>query len=941
MSFSAIKQQIETKVTEVVTTTLNGENVVDYVASEAKNMLKIGGSVADSAVAVINSLTGDGSTEKNTPSLMNSTGSVPGNLIPGTTPPPWSNELGKFSSFNCIFTIAVLGVDELNDPLSAGSYRNVGPKNIVCRSGGGIDKQQLAVEKDLGILTEYFIDNVEIDSVIEPGPSTRVTNANSIKFTITEPYSLGQFIETCKVQSKLLGYADHKEAPYLMVIDFVGHDDQNNTGIDEISRRMIPFKFTDIRFVVTASGSEYQCEAVPYNEIALRDATQQIRSDISISGRTVSEILQSGLNSLMTEVNTKEIEKERIGTVNKADEYVIIFPHPDKTNENIGLGNLTPEEGATVADEPAGIQDDAILYSSIRGSEAEFDPNASVSDNVVRPESFESFKAGQLGKIQARSKLGETIRAFSEQNSNINFIGQQQITTDWIQSGEHPMGVSGFAYNTATNTYSRGSVELQLKDDLRKFKFKSGVKIQEVIEEVILASTYAQKLVDQLKDIPADGMIKWFKIETQAFVLQDKENIKKVGYNPKIYVFRVVEYKVHHSVFKAPSGPSNLSEIKKQCAKQYQYIYTGQNSEILDFDINFDFAFFTPVPEDMGEGTKREGASNKAIQPEFGEVYTTAGEDADDNDPAEGVTPTGPSVAPSSGTKGGASNDNTATSIARAFNDALMSGNTTDLLMVDLTVQGDPFYLSDSGMGNYTSGDTSYTNMNRDGSMNYQNGQVHINLIFRTPVDYNVDGVMDFPSSEIVNSFSGVFKVIEALHTFEGNVYKTRLKLNRVRGQEEGTPVSLIKTGDPNNSSQSTVPGNPSDVDRNAQSNSAEAVQAILNLLPGGTIAQLAEAAESKIRELIGGLDPLAATKDQLAAALGIDPNLIPDDVDEILNGNFDPGSLLGGAAQDLIGQAVVLDPSDLLAGFADQAVQDAEAAAQDALNNVGNNLGI
>ena len=68
------------------------------------------------------------------------------------------------------------------------------------------------------------------------------------------------------------------------------------------------------------------------------------------------------------------------------------------------------------------------------------------------------------------------------------------------------------------------------------------------------------------------------------------------------------------SVFANPKDPSvGVSELKRDVAKQYNYIYTGKNKDILDFEIRYDYAFVHPVVADRGSNNANtaQGASNQ------------------------------------------------------------------------------------------------------------------------------------------------------------------------------------------------------------------------------------------------------------------------------------------------------------------------------------------
>ena len=123
---------------------------------------------------------------------------------------------------------------------------------------------------------------------------------------------------------------------------------------------------------------------------------------------------------------------------------------------------------------------------------------------------------------------------------------------------------------------------------------------------------------------------------------------------------------------------------------------------------------------------------------------------------------------------------------------------------MDLTVLGDPYYLADSGQGNYSS-PTLTKAYTADGTMDYQNSEVEVVVNFRTPIDYNrTDGSMIFPEDTVpVKSFSGLYKVNTVENKFEGGKFIQVLSLIRRNNQESdigipGTPdnTSALETTD-------------------------------------------------------------------------------------------------------------------------------------------------
>ena len=117
---------------------------------------------------------------------------------------------------------------------------------------------------------------------------------------------------------------------------------------------------------------------------------------------------------------------------------------------------------------------------------------------------------------------------------------------------------------------------------------------QEIVEEIVILSDYGKKIVDAKED--ENGMVPWYKVEADVYNITDHENMDKVGKYPKVYVYRVIPFKVHVSKFQpATKSSPGIANLKRQACKKYDYIYTGQNDDILEFNINFDVAFFTAI----------------------------------------------------------------------------------------------------------------------------------------------------------------------------------------------------------------------------------------------------------------------------------------------------------------------------------------------------------
>jgi len=690
------------------------------------------------------------------------------------------NELEKYASFTYSFTLGCLSNYELQFPDQ--TYRRRDPGVVILRSGGGPTPGSATIYEQRGKV-EYFIDDVDIESMMSFNPATRATNATSISFKVSEPYSMGLFLQALQVAAKRAQgpLSSYIEAPYLLTVDFKGYDDAGNYIHSSNLRRMFPLKLTNVTFDVTEGGSEYQVSSIPYQELALTDQVQSTHSDVSFSGATVAEMLQTGEKSLTRVLNDRQLALEAAKKVEKADQYVIMFPTASSSAQESnqimqGSPETTNDDTATTRE----FTDEEIknYYISVTG-DTEGEVPADYRDKITNIP----------GLSVKRSSIGENIREYAENIATMNKIGQSKITSSNTDSGNRPMQT----HINAESEYTQGEIDccrVQLTGDVRQGTFSSGKRIQTIIEEVIITSEYGKDIANRKPD--GNGMVEWFRIEAQVYNSDSSSAvISKTGMPARIYVYRVIPYLVHLSKFMSPSESSpNIPQLKQQAVKEYNYIYTGLNKDIIDFDITFNAAFFSSINGDLGQATA--DSKNSVTQ-----ETTSTGENAspgvnEGNTNAGEVGKTMSRVALPNQIDGGIGLITPESQIARDFNEALVN-SPVDLVMVDLTILGDPYYIADSGMGNYNAALAGSINLTTDGTVEYQGSEVDIELNFKTPLDYGPDGYMEFPGggSAPVGEFSGLYQVLFVNSKFNGGQFTQTLQTMRRPRQDDDLVTAI------------------------------------------------------------------------------------------------------------------------------------------------------
>jgi hypothetical protein len=712
---------------------------------------------------------------------------------------PLENSLEKFASVNFIMSLGAISSQEMNFPDTSYKIHGIKDGQLILRSGGfstddiGNRKPRIYAEGLYGIDTAYFIDDLNIEEVVSPTRRVRTTNSTNFSMKIHEPYSMGNFLQTLKLASFNAGYDNYLQAVYLLMIETIGYDD--NGKVIRGETRHFPINIYDVQFDTSTQGSVYDLSAIPCNESALSDVYQCIKADITVSGKTVEEMLQSGLNSLATNINTNQLnnrveKKQGEATIQAdTDEYIVLFPK-DSTSKRFQQFSSTFSNKAIEGD----FAFKEFTLEQAFGTNGKFEQYPSTGFRIQGEDFSPSveqqmtdYAKAQSGWSVKRSNLSEGIKQkFTGIQGEVNSIGRSKIQIEDPLSGNNkvPFGIPNFAYDQKTGIMKRGRTSINTTE--KTIQFTKGTKIEKIIEELVILSEYGAKINNEgvIKD--RSGWIEWFRIETAVFALDGKDTEELLGRKARIYVYKVVPYLVHRSVFMMPNDPPvGWDTIKAQACKHYNYLYTGTNKDVLDFQLRFNNAFFQAYSNDMNN----RGGNNSLA--EGGNLVVPVEKELQGN--TNSVVPEGRRTekvinATGSLETGGGATETPDLRVARAFNEALMNSD-TDLIELQITIMGDLYFLTDSGQGNYVSEGTQYLNLKADGQMDHQSGQVDVVVNFRTPLDISPEGVKFDGQTIGVKDFSGLYQVTQVNSVFSGNEF--RQELLGVRRRNQGKPIQV------------------------------------------------------------------------------------------------------------------------------------------------------
>ena len=650
---------------------------------------------------------------------------------------PMANPLHKYASYTQIFTLACMGSQDMANPKQ--TYLSGGTLPIILKTQGSPNNR---IKTPYGAF-DFFIDDVQIKSIYGFSQGTGNSNATLFDFTVIEPYSMGMFTIALNVAAQNKKYSSFLDANFLLKIEFKGEDQNGNMVTIPKTTKYLPIKFRKVDMSVTESGATYKCQAHASSDGAHTQSNAKLLTNVTIKGSSVLEMLQRGPDSLQSVVNKRLRETAFQADVKVADEIVIIFPD---SNANL------------VSSKPGEDENDRGFVKS----KAVNTGKVAVNDDTKLFGSLNLSRGGNETLIQTQ----------------VNAIGASQLTYD-----EKIKPARSTTPNTGaviTEAGTQDPTKLTSNSKVAEFSLPQDSTIQNAINQVLYASEYAVNSIKTPGD--SNGMKKWWRIETGVYDIDTAVNNPKTGSKPKLFVYKVVPYMYHETALPVPGASSpSFSNLLDQCVKVYNYIFTGKNQDILKFNLDFDSKFLVAITSGVGQSasktetvTPQEGAEPKKTGKggiNYRSVYTAT------HTTNEGM-----------GSGGATSSEEKS---VRLLADALVHGY--DIQNLEMDIIGDPYYLTGNGLGNYSSpADPQYMNINQDGSINYQNGEVDIAINFKTPLDINPSTGLYTMAGKRIGEFSGLYKLRTITHKFKnGQFTQTLIAARRPLTAEDAKRVTF------------------------------------------------------------------------------------------------------------------------------------------------------
>lgn len=214
------------------------------------------------------------------------------------------------------------------------------------------------------------------------------------------------------------------------------------------------------------------------------------------------------------------------------------------------------------------------------------------------------------------STVGEVLQNFSislsdQEKLKVSKSSNQLYADEYVITAESDylgLTLSGDEFNRSL----RNSDTIDPSLDLKKYMFGEKVAISKIIECIMASTEYFQKVIKDTTSAagnegnPVDKVYKeLFRIETDVDILE--YDVLRKDYRRR-FTFKVVKHKMANIYARtdektALKGDERTQRLKtdKVLRKKYEYIFTGKNDQIIDFDLKLNFSWYAAMPSISGE----------------------------------------------------------------------------------------------------------------------------------------------------------------------------------------------------------------------------------------------------------------------------------------------------------------------------------------------------
>ena len=645
---------------------------------------------------------------------------------------PQSNILDKYTSYTYNISVYLMSPDKYRDFVN-GTRKIAEPNTLLFQSGGapvsaGVGTTQ-GPSRNQYFSRDFYIDNVQLQTVIAGKGRGSAHNSTLLNFTVTEynGISLLQNLDRAVIDYIYKGDPKLKQAfqqnpdlgtwgsqIYLMIIRFYGYDQNGNLitggtntpnqGADPqaVVEKYIPFVIRNIQFKIGNRAVEYYWDcATPATMVNTGPTFATVPYNCQLSGRSLQEALAGNLITEFRPDNQREINATTPDTAgsSRTQEQPQPIDYGQAATDMLGTPISSEAQSGGL---PAALPTTTPpIVGSRPAPPAKIDTKRPVTETVTQGlmAAMNRYQREilNLGQIEIPNRYSVEFTSTAISGAQLRYRGRANRD----QAGP-----------TQTSNPKKILPETQSADlDSKIFSVTAGQQLVQVMEMLIRNSTYIsdqQKVIidsDTGSQTPNPGRAKnlaWYKINMQAAPIGFDYKRKDYAYDIK---YIISEYRIV-----APeTGYFPIVDFPG-FHKSYPYWFTGENRSIMNFEQTYDFQYHRV----LSGGILSDTTSANYLDFRKTVFYPRSGQS----------------------THGGPLRTNEA-----AANLADYFYSPGDQKTVNLTIVGDPAWVFQGE----SAGSVNRLNLNgnpflADGTINVDYGTIFFEISWNSPEDYDSNG---------------------------------------------------------------------------------------------------------------------------------------------------------------------------------------------------------
>jgi len=660
---------------------------------------------------------------------------------------PRPNVLSNYASYTYRASVYLLTPGQYN-AFMGGDRKVVNSYNLLFQSGGAPDNvggfQKALASKSIAADTteanqanagrnpafdlDFYIDDIELVTLTAGKATRSAHSAATLKFTVVEPNGISLIDRIYQaVQDQAPrgagGTINYGASAYLMVLKFYGYDANGNlvTGISEpgagartdpsaIVEKYIPFRIAKINWGISNKTVTYDFECLPYGQgIGFGTKRGTIPYDIQLSEITVGQLLGGG-------------------TV-YADSVTV-----DQR------GRQTAESDPRV----------------LRGLDRAGNPSKANSAPSAKRYIKQGLMAA-LNEFQRTLLVGPNARARIADEYRIEFAeGAEEIrdATVVLVGNKKEDAQTPMAAPTSQSPSNVNQDRLSKDTTSKNYAITAGMQIVQAIELAIRNSSYvynqATTQIDATTgdEVAKDGQTKpvsWFHITSYSEQIEPYDDLRNDYAQRVTFVISKYQLTNYESKYFAPPKFPGVH-------KSYQYWFTGENTEVLDYQEQLNTLFNITVSGSNPNNSLAELTRRSLIQAQRDQPFYQYS-------PASAESRQG--------------SDGRGNEVAASLADSLYSPG--DLAVCKMKILGDPAWIQQGSLA-YGRQVQPSGPFNPDGSINYESAQVMFEINWNRPFDYNADsGVID-PRGKTSSVATRVYQCYKVTNDFKQGKFEQTIE---------------------------------------------------------------------------------------------------------------------------------------------------------------------